>query len=81
MTRAEGELPGRRGYYVVADKLRERLARAEAREKAATTVDECEAATREVVEIWEALDAIEREDAEQAERERLHEESVHWGRE
>ena len=75
------KLPGRRGYYVVADKLRERLARSEAREKAATTVDEREAATREVVEIWEAIEACEREDGEQRERERLFEEFVPWGRE
>lgn len=81
MTRAKKELPGRRGYYVVEDKLRVRLARAEAREKAAQTVDEREAATREVVDIWEALDVIAREDAEQSERERQFEASVPWGRE
>ena len=75
------ELPGRRGYYVVADKLRERLARAEAREKNAATADEREAATREAVEIWEAIEACEREDGEQRERERLFEESVPWGHE
>lgn len=69
MTTTTAGLPARPAYHVVSDTLHRRLRRAEERERSAQTVDEWEAATREVVEIWEAIDAHEAEGLELAAQE------------
>ena len=66
MTRATvpATLPARPAYHVITDTLHRRLRRAEERELTAGTEAEREAATAEVVAIWDAIEAHEAEGRE-----------------